>query len=48
MSIGIAGYRLQFYENGVFNDCNDYIDHAVVLIAYQAGIGWKIKNSWGS
>lgn len=34
VSIGIAGYRLQFYENGIFNDCNDYVDHAVVLVAY--------------
>jgi len=48
VSIGIAGYRLQFYSTGVFNDCNSYIDHAVVLIGYRSGFGWKIKNSWGT
>ncbi len=47
VSIGIAGYRLQFYSEGIFNDCNSYIDHAVVLIGYKSGIGWKVKNSWG-
>ncbi len=48
ISIGIAGYRLQFYSSGVFNDCNSYIDHAVVLIGFKPTTGWKIKNSWGT
>ena len=47
LSIGIAGYRLQFYSNGLFDDCNTFIDHAVSLVGYKSGVGWKIKNSWG-
>jgi cathepsin H len=23
------------------------VDHAVVLLGYKGGVGWKIKNSWG-
>jgi C1A family cysteine protease len=38
---------LQFYSNGVFDDCNTFIDHAVALVGYKSGVGWKIKNSWG-
>ena len=48
VSVAIASYRLQFYEQGVFNDCNTQLDHAVIVVAYQAGKGWKIKNSWGN
>jgi KDEL-tailed cysteine endopeptidase len=47
LAVGIAGYRLQFYSSGIFDDCNVKIDHAVVLIGYKSGMGWKIKNSWG-
>lgn len=39
---------MQFYSSGVFNDCDDNIDHAVVLVGWKEGVGWKIKNSWGS
>ena len=47
LAIGIAGYRLQFYSEGIFDNCNAHIDHAVLLIGYKSGVGWKIKNSWG-
>jgi C1A family cysteine protease len=39
---------LQFYAHGIFDDCNDFIDHAVLLVGYKSGTGWKLKNSWGS
>ena len=49
LTIGIAGNPMFFYKRGIFNGCkeNQILDHAVVLIAYEAGRGWKIKNSWG-
>lgn len=49
ISIAITFFRLQYYKSGVFNDChsNEILDHAVLLVGYQAGVGWKIKNSWG-
>jgi C1A family cysteine protease len=38
-----------YYRSGVFSGCDktDDVDHAVLLIGYKAGVGWKIKNSWG-
>jgi C1A family cysteine protease len=47
ISAGISGYNLQFYEEGIFNECDEYLDHAVIIIGYKSGKGWKIKNSWG-
>lgn len=39
---------MQFYQSGVFNDCTNQVDHAVLLVGFNATKGWKIKNSWGS
>lgn len=47
VSAGIAGYTLQFYDTGIFNDCNEVLDHAVIIVGYKSGFGWRIKNSWG-
>ena len=47
VAAGIAGYTLQFYDSGVFNDCDLILDHAVVIVGYRSGVGWRIKNSWG-
>lgn len=48
ISVGIAGYNLQFYDTGIFNDCTSVLDHAVVIVGYKSGYGWRIKNSWGT
>lgn len=48
VSVGIAGYSLQFYDTGIFNDCNSVLDHAVIIVGYKSGVGWRIKNSWGT
>ena len=39
----------QFYSKDVYNDCDDNaeINHAVMVVGYIEGYGWKIKNSWG-
>lgn len=49
VAIGIAGFPLIFYGKGVFDNCKatDKHDHAVLLIGFKEGKGWKIKNSWG-
>jgi hypothetical protein len=47
VSAGISGHNLQFYETGIFNDCNKVLDHAILIVGYTSGKGWKIKNSWG-
>ena len=46
--MGIAGTELQFYSEGIFSNCNDDVNHSVLLVAFKGGVGWKIKNSWGS
>lgn len=50
VSAGISGYNLRFYDSGVFNDCTskDQLDHAIMIVGYVGGVGWKIKNSWGA
>ena len=48
VSAGIAGYNLQFYDTGVFDDCNQVLDHAIVIVGFTSGVGWRIKNSWGA
>lgn len=49
ISVAIAGYKLSFYKQGVFDGCDssDVIDHAVLLVGWKENVGWKIKNSWG-
>lgn len=50
LAVGMAGRLLVLYHSGIFNGCTpeNEIDHAVVLVGYQQGKGWKIKNSWGT
>ena len=31
----------------MFNGCAKEINHAVLVVGYTEGYGWKIKNSWG-
>jgi C1A family cysteine protease len=44
------GYRMLYLKSGTFTGCRstDDVNHAVLLIGYKAGVGWKIKNSWGT
>jgi C1A family cysteine protease len=39
-----------YLKSGTFTGCRstDDVNHAVLLIGYKAGVGWKIKNSWGT
>lgn len=34
----------------MFDGCDpdEQIDHAALLVGWKAGVGWKIKNSWGT
>lgn len=47
ISAGIAGFNLQFYDSGIFDECDRTLDHAILIVGYVSGLGWKIKNSWG-
>jgi C1A family cysteine protease len=35
------------YDKGVFNKCDDDLNHGVTLVGMTAGY-WKVKNSWGT
>jgi C1A family cysteine protease len=50
ISAGISGYRLRLYGEGIFDECSasDRLDHAIVIVGYRSGYGWRIKNSWGT
>ena len=47
LSVGIAGFSLRSYRSGIFSDCDPNVNHAVLLIGYREGMGWRIKNTWG-
>ena len=53
ISIGIQAAlpSMQFYSKGIYfdSDCNDKINHAVLVVGYGSENGtdyWIIKNSW--
>ncbi|KAL1259613.1 hypothetical protein QQF64_010190 [Cirrhinus molitorella] len=55
ISVAIDATRPQFilYHSGVYNDpsCNQYVNHAVLVVGYGAIGGqefWLVKNSWGT
>jgi len=45
-----ANFFWQLYSGGLFNHpCNpSKLDHGVLLVGYEKGSYWKVKNSWGS
>ncbi len=48
ISIAVDARNWQFYSSGVFNDCKESLDHAVLLVGYDAAQNWIVKNSWAS
>lgn len=44
-----ANFRWQMYSKGIFDhNCNENkLDHGVLLVGYEEGSYWKVKNSWG-
>jgi cathepsin L len=36
-----------FYKSGIFNNCGNNSNQAVLLVGVVDG-NWKIKNSWGT
>ena len=50
MSAAISGYKIRFYDTGIFDACtkDDRLDHAIMIVGYRSRVGWRIKNSWGA
>jgi C1A family cysteine protease len=45
--LGLQALDCNFIRKEYLMIATHIIDHAVVLIGYKSGVGWKIKNSWG-
>lgn len=48
--VEVDASRWNHYQAGVFTDCKSEVNvnHAVLLLGYDADLNWWIKNSWGS
>jgi hypothetical protein len=46
ISVYIDGSHLQFYEGGLFGDCDNRLNAALLLIGLTDNY-WKLRNSWG-
>ena len=49
ITVAIAALKLVSYGGGLYDGCPDdeQVNHAVLLVGYKVGYGWKFKNSWG-
>ena len=47
LSVTVDAANWSPYQSGIFSNCGEQIDHAVLLVGVSSGI-WKIKNSWGT
>lgn len=34
------------YGKGIFNNCGKKLNHAVLLVGYDAAGNWIVRNSW--
>ena len=49
VSISIDATNWSLYRSGVFSNCGTTVlNHAVVVIGYQADGTWIVRNSWGA
>ena len=46
ISVGVDATNWDKYSKGVFDNCKNTLNHAVVLVGTSGG-NWRIKNSWG-
>lgn len=47
VSIAVDANNWQLYAGGVFTNCGQSLDHAVLLVGYTSQY-WIVKNSWGT
>jgi len=51
VAVSVAASNWFSYEGGVFDECDNIVNHAVALYGYGRSDGhrfWLVKNSWGS
>ena len=47
VAIAVDAENWQLYSSGVFSNCQQSLDHGVLLVGYTAD-AWIVKNSWGT
>ena len=50
VSVCVDATNWSFYSTGVFDNCGERLNHAVLLVGYVddlKGKYWIVKNSWG-
>jgi len=48
VSICVDATNWSLYKSGVFNNCKNALNHAVLLVGYEDNGTWIVKNSWGT
>lgn len=52
VSIGVNPFTWREYAGGIFTDCYPsdiaFADHYIVIVGYEEGGLWIMRNSWGS
>lgn len=48
LTVAVDASRWGSYGSGVFQCTTSSINHAVLLVGYDANGNWRIKNSWGT
>ena len=47
ISVAVDASNWSSYASGVFNDCDSFLNHGVLLVGANDQY-WRIKNSWGT
>lgn len=47
LSVYVDASKFAFYQSGIFNNCGQTLNLAVVLVGMSAE-SWKIKLNWGT
>jgi C1A family cysteine protease len=47
ISVAVDATNWSMYSSGVFNNCDSFLNHGVLLVGVNDQY-WRIKNSWGT
>jgi hypothetical protein len=46
ISIAVDATNWSLYESGIFNNCQNFLNHGILLVGVSDSY-WRAKNSWG-
>ena len=47
ISVAVDASKWSFYKGGVFSNCGNRVNHAVLVVGTDADSNWIVQNSWG-